>query len=109
MKQILDVTVAAATAVLTYDLLKDVVGKRDSSPRRLYGVGVCGSTAAGDCAIDVVVNSIPVATKYNVATGWPTKDHIMPCSVYVPGDADLALIVVDAPATNPINVTLLFS
>ncbi len=109
MKQILDVTVAAATAVLNYDLLTGVVGKRDSSPRRLYGIGVCGSTAAGDCAIDVVVNAIPVATKYNVATGWPTKDHIMPCNIYVPGDSELSLQVVDAPATNPINVTMLFS
>ena len=109
MKQILDVTVLAATAVLNYDLLTGVVGKRDSAPRRMIGIGVCGSAAGGDCAIDVVVNAVPVATKYNITTGWPTKDHIMPCNIYVPGDSELSLQVVDAPLTNPINVTMLFT
>ncbi len=108
MKQVLEVAVAAATAILGYDLLTGVVGKRESSPRRLIGVGICGSTAAGDAAVDVNVNSIPVATMYNLATGWRTKDRISPVNISVPGDSELALLVVDAPATNPLNAVLIF-
>lgn len=108
MKQILEVTVAAATAVLAYDLLKDVVGKRDSSPRTLIGIGLAGSAVAGDAAVDIMVNSIPVATLYNLVLAWPTKDHILPCNIFVPGDAELAAVVVDAPVTSPLNLVLIF-
>ncbi len=108
MKQVLEATVAFGTAVLGYDLLTGVVGKRESSGRRLIGVGLCGGTAAGDCAMDVNVNSVPVATLFNLATGWPTKDHILPVNILVPGDSELALLVTDAAPANAMNAVLLF-
>lgn len=108
-KKIIDVAVAAAVAVLGYDLMKDVDGRQDNSSRLLQGIGLCGSAAGGDTGVDVILNSVPVASLLNTATGLPTRDHIKPVNIPVPSNTEIVVKVTDAPITNPINLTLIFA
>ncbi len=102
------VTVAAATAVAGYDLFRDQTWRVSSRPRRLMGVMVAGSAAAGDCYFDLFIDQYHVGKFYNLATGWPTKDHLIPLKGNnVPPGATVAAIMSIAPTTNPINVVLL--
>jgi len=102
------VSIAAATAVLGYDML---VTRNDISvagrPRVLRALGLTGSAAAGDSALDIYIGTVRVATIYNSATGFPTNDAAkFPCSYAVPMSTPVSVIVVDAPATNPLNLLI---
>lgn len=99
------VSIAAATAVLQYDLLTsrpDIsVSGRD---RVIRALGLTGSAAAGDTAVDVKVGNVVVATLYNSATGFPSNDAAkFPTSYFVPAGTPISAVVTDAPATNAIN------
>ncbi|GAI53377.1 unnamed protein product [marine sediment metagenome] len=101
------VSVAAATAVIGYDLFRDQTWRVSSKVRRLRGLGVCGSTAAGDCAFDLFIDQYHVGRFYNLALGWPTNDHVIPLKGnYVPPGATIAAIVAVQPTANPLNVIL---
>jgi hypothetical protein len=101
------VSVAAATAVVGYDLFRDQTWRVSARSRRLRGLAVAGSAAAGDTAVDLYVDQHWVGRFYNLATGWPTMDHMVPLKGnYVPPGATVACIVADAPLTNPINIIL---
>ena len=101
------VSVAAATAVVGYDLFRDQTWRVSSRARRLKGLAVAGSAAAGDTAIDLYVDRYHVGKFYNLATGWPTMDHMVPLKGNaVPPGATVAAIVADAASTNPINVII---
>ena len=101
------VTVTAAVAVAGYDLFRDQTWRVASKARRLKGVWVAGSTAAGDCWFDLFVDQYHVGRFYNLAVGWPTKDHQVPLKGnYVPPGATIAAIMGIAPTANPINVIL---
>jgi hypothetical protein len=102
-----EVTIAAATAVLGYDLLRDEPWTVSDNPRVINGLGLTGSAAAGDSAADLLVGQYRVARRYNTVTGFPTKDHVTPLDAYVPPGAKISLPVVDAPATNPINAKII--
>jgi hypothetical protein len=100
-------SVAAATAVVGYDLLRDKPWRVAGRPRRLLGVALTGSAAVGDSAADVMVGNTKVGELYNNATGFPTRDHLFGMGgVVVPAGETIAVIVTDAPATNPLNVML---
>jgi len=102
------VSVAAATAVAGYDIFRDQTWRVSAKARRLYGVGVCGSTAAGDCSFDLFVDQYHVGRFYVLATAWPTKDHIIPLKGNaVPPGATISAIMAVAPTANPINVILI--
>lgn len=104
---IAQVSVAAATAIVGYDLLRDSLFKRSGVDRVLRGAALAGSAAAGDTIVSIYVDTVKVATIYNVTTSFPTRDHFWPLSdVYVPAGSDISAIVDDAPATNPINLLL---
>jgi len=102
------VSVAAATAVAGYDLFRDQTWRVSSKPRTLQGVMVAGSAAAGDSSFDLFVDQYHVGRFYVLATGWPTRDHLIPLKGnFVPPGATIAAIMQTAPTTNPINVILL--
>lgn len=102
------VSAPAATAIVGYDMFANQTWRVSSKPRRLYGMAVAGSTAAGDCAVELYVDQHHVGRFYNLATGWPTKDHIVPLKGnYVPPGATIAAIVSDAAAANPLNIILI--
>lgn len=98
-------SVAAATAVLGYDLTTNQIWKTSSLDRALTGIALKGSAAANDTKVDVYVDSVKVGEFYNTSTGFPNMDDVIPMDMnFVPAGANLSIIVTDAPSTNPINV-----
>jgi hypothetical protein len=102
-------SVAAATAVVGYDLASATIWQQTSSPRVLTGISLTGSAAAGDTKVDLFVDQVKIAEFFNSKTGFPNRDDVKGLSGnYVPPGAQLHIFVTDAPATNPINVELLW-
>lgn len=99
-------SVAAATAVVGYDLLTNRPDIASGGVQRVIrALGLTGSAAAGDTAVDIKVGNRTVATLYNNATGFPTADAGQFKTAYgVPAGSPVSAIVTDAPATNPINL-----
>ncbi len=101
-------SIPAATAVVGYDLLTNRPDIQSSAgPRVLRALGLTGSTAAGDTAVDIKVGNRTVATLYNTATGFPTNDASkFPTSYAVPPGSPVSIVVTDAPATNALNLLI---
>ena len=57
---VIQASIAAATAVVGYDLLKDNMLQAVGYPRVITGVGLTGSAAAGDSAVDLYVDTVLV-------------------------------------------------
>lgn len=100
------VSVAAATAVVGYDLLNNTWFQQVGYNRVITGFALKGSAAAGDTAVDLFVDTVKIGTFYNTNTGFPNMDDLMPMRVSVPANARLHAYVTDAAATNPINVLM---
>lgn len=102
------VSVAAATAVLGYDLLTSRPDIAVSGRNRvLRAIGLTGSGAAGDSAVDFKVGNRIVASLFNTATGFPSADAgKFPTSYAIPAGEPLSVVVTDAPVTSAINVLL---
>lgn len=96
-------SVAAATAVLGYNLLTGSVFDQVSWPRVLRGAALAGSAAALDAKIEIFIGTNKVAELYNSATGAPNRDHLFPINARIGPGEEVSAIVVDAPATNPLN------
>jgi len=91
-----------------YNLLTNSPHRQSSRSRRLRSIALAGSAAAGDTEVQVLINTTEVARKFNTATGFPTRDHLASINRAVPANAEVSVTVVDAPATNPINLLLEF-
>jgi len=103
-----EVSIAAATAVLGYDLLQNTTLQRAGYDRELEFAALTGSAAAGDTIVDLFIDTVRVATLYNTTTGFPTGDHYKPIGATIPAGSLLRAIVTDAPGTNAINLTIGF-
>ena len=101
-----EVSVAAATAVLNYDMFQNASWKTANFARLVRALAVCGSAAAGDSRISLRVGQVEVADKYNTTTGFPTRDHLVGVGAAIPAGAPISAIVTDAPATNPLNILI---
>ena len=100
-------SVAAATAVIGADLFTGEVWSRSPANRTLNGLGTKGSAAAGDTEFEVYIDEVRVGQFFNISTGFPNNDDIVPLeTLFVPAGAQLRAIVRDAASTNPINVTV---
>ena len=102
------VSVAAATAVVGYDLARDTTWQQSQRPRRIVAVGLAGSAAALDTKVDIFVGALKVGEMYNSGTGAPNKDSMFRLGAVVPAGAEVHIFVTDAPATNPINPAIDF-
>lgn len=104
----LRVSVAAATAVVGYDLLKDERQQVVSYDREIWGLMLTGSAAAGDCTVDLYIEDVYVGTYANTSTGeGQINTDLQPISdLYVPAGSKIHAIVSDAPSTNPIILKL---
>lgn len=102
--------VAAATAVVGYDLLQNERMNVSSQPRILRGVALVGSTNVDDAAVDIYIENFYVGRFYNTHAGVIQVDaqsDIMPVGPHaVPAGSKLSAIVFDAPAGNPVNLVL---
>lgn len=98
-------SVAAATAVLDYNLLRNQTEERSPVDRLLTGIALKGSAAAGDCEVEVKIDEVRVGSFFNTGTGFPNMDDLLPLEdLDVPAGAQIQAIVRDAAATNPINL-----
>lgn len=101
------VSVAAATAVVDYNLLQSHPDRSSMRPRRIKTGGLAGSAAALDTLVRILVGATRVADLYNQATGAPSAlASMFEIGASVPAGVEVSAIVVDAPATNPINLAL---
>jgi len=102
------VSVAAATAVLGYNLLANRPDVASSGRARVIrGIAVTGSAVVGDSRVQVKVGNNVVATLYNTALGFATQDASTFKTQYaVPPSSPISIIVDDAPATNPLNILI---
>ena len=99
------VSVAAATAVVGYDIFQGNENlRRRNFPRVITGIGVCGSAAAADTHFELFVNGVRMGDFPNITTGYPTNDHKKRVSIPVPRNALVEAKMVVAPTTNAINV-----
>lgn len=100
-------SVAAATAVVEYDLFVNVAEAEIRAGQRITGVALKGSAAAGDTRVRFQTSQGVVATVYNNNTGFPGRDDILPVSyIHAGSPSHIYATVVDAPATNPINAVV---
>jgi len=99
-----NVTIAAATAVVGFDLFTGERWARSPVDRLVTGLGMRGSAAAVDTEAELYIDEVRVGAFRNVSTGAPNMDDLFPLeALEVPAGAELQLVVTDAPATNPIN------
>jgi len=105
---LIQVSVAAATAVVDYDLLRNTTFKTSSKSRRVIAVGLRGSAAALDTLVAIMVGQTEVARIYNDSTGAPNREALFRVGSTVPPNMEVTAKVVDAPATNPINLAVDF-
>lgn len=106
---VVEVSLAAAVAVLGVNLLSDSPHRQASQQRTLRGIALAGSAAAGDTRVRVLVNQVEIANIFNSGTGFPNRDDLKLVNAPVPGNSEVSVIVTDAPATNPINLMMEFT
>ena len=102
-----ETSVAAATAVVGYDLLTDLPYVRQTGGNRvLRRAGLAGSAAAGDSRVGIQVGGVPVGRLFNVNTGFVNSDRDMRSmgDAFIPAGEALSALVEDAPTTNPLNL-----
>jgi len=103
------ISVAAATAVAGYNLMTNSPELITSGGNRLIeNVALTGSAAAGDTEVSIRIASTEIARIFNTATGFPTQDasKIDLGGALVPAGEPVSAIILDAPATNPINLQI---
>ncbi len=104
----LDVSIAAATAVVGFDLMRDQEVSVSGGDRVITGAAIMGSAAAQDTEVHLKVGLVTVSKLLNRTTGAPNMDDVVPLEAVVPAGDRIAAVVVDAPATNPINMKLMY-
>jgi len=104
-----ETSVAAATAAVGYDLLTSLPYVRTSGGGRvLRALGIAGSAAAQDTRVGVQIGGVKIGQLYNGAIGGINNDRDMTDfgDAWIPPGEALAVLVEDAPATNPINIRI---
>lgn len=101
------VSVAAATAVVGYDLMTNHPQQRSGRHRIIRAIGAKGSAAAGDTEFECFGGERRAGVYKNDDTGYPNRDNIKPAgNIFIRAGDPIRLNVTDAPSTNPINVGL---
>ena len=93
--------VAAATAIVGYDLFTGEVWARSPVDRILTGTGVTGSAVIGDTELELFIDEVRVGSFFNNRLLVPTQDEVVELEdLFIPAGAELRSIVRDAPATS---------
>jgi len=99
--------VAAATAIVGYDLFTAEVWARSPMDRILVGAGIAGSAVIGDSEVEIFIDEVRVGQFFNNRLLLPTQDEIQDLEdLFVPAGAQLRAIVRDAPATSILYTTV---
>lgn len=99
-------SVAAATAVVGYNLATGQTWRSAPYNRRLAGMGLAGSAAALDTHVRIMVGQEEVGDMFNASTGAVTRDDMFGVGALIPAGTEIMVIVDDAAASNPINGAL---
>ena len=102
-------SIAAATAVVGYDLAGDTVWQTAAYDRSIAAIGLAGSAAALDTEIRIMAGTVEVGNMFNSSTGAPNRDSMFRMGFRLPANTPVHLYIVDAPATNPINGSVDFA
>jgi len=99
-------SIAAATAVLDYDLLQAKRTAQSSRNRALTGLALTGSAATLDSGVDVFIDTVFIGRFYNTrANAPPNADDLIKVGPLAwPAGARLSAPVIDAPVTNALNL-----
>ena len=101
------ISVAAATAIIGFDMLRDDPIRARPFPRRIKAIGLTGSAAALDTEGVLLIGNKRVATIFNSAVGAPLRDaHMYPINEEVQANEELHFEIIDAPVTNALNLAL---
>jgi len=103
------VSIAAATAVLGFDLARDTYWQQSDRPRNIVAIGLAGSAAALDTKVRIMVGAHQVGEIFNSNTGAPDRDSMFRIAAFVPAGSEVHAFVDDAPASNPINMAVDFA
>lgn len=101
-------SVAAATAVVGYDILQDARLQDVQYQRQLVSVRITGSAAAGDTLLDLEIGQQFLGTYANTnATPPGNREDLQDLGgpIVYPGEK-IQMFVQDAPTTNPIVVEI---
>lgn len=104
-----EISIAAATAILGFNMMSNSPHRQNDKPRVIRAVALRGSAAAGDSAISIVVNQTEVARIFNTNTGFPNRDDLVAIGARIPANSEISAVIVDAPATNPLNLLIEFA
>lgn len=100
-------SIAAAVAIVGYDLAQQTTWRVAGQQRVLNSIGLAGSAAALDTKVDVFIGQNKVGELYNSSLGAVQRNTDMfRVGQVVPGGTPISVIVTDAPATNPINMVV---
>jgi len=99
-------SVAAATAVLGYDIFSNATYKTSSSDRVIRGFAVTGSNAVGDAKVSLRVGQLEVASKYNGALLFANKDDLIPVGARIPKGMPVSCIVTDSASSSALNILI---
>lgn len=104
---VLSISVAAATATIGYDLLRDHRRQQVEEQRVIDTIKVTGSASAGDTEVELFIGDEYIGNFFNTATGFGNQDDVQELGnvVVFPGEK-IHVYVKDAPATNPINIAI---
>ena len=100
------VSIAAATATVGYDLLRDAEFAEAPYRRRIVAAGLAGSAAALDSEIRLVAGVVDIAKMNNAQTAANTREAMFRIGEILGPNTRLRAFVVDAPATNPLNLAI---
>jgi len=99
-------SVAAATAVLGYDMFQNATYKTSARNRVVRSLAVTGSAVVGDAKISLRIGQLEVVAKYNGALLFADREDLLPVGAAIPAGTPVSCIVVDAPATSKLNILI---
>lgn len=99
---------AAATLTVGVDAFRNERKRVSSRPRIMTGIAVVGSAAINDTEVDIYIEDHYVGRFRNSHAGVVGVDRaydVKPVgSKFIPAGSQVAAIVTDAPATNPLLI-----
>lgn len=104
-------SVAAASAIVGYDLMKDSRHQQKETTRVISTLKLTGSAAKGDTEIELFIGDDLVGNFHNTTEGagvWGLKEDQVDLGgvIVYPGE-QIHAYVKDAPTTNAINLSLM--
>lgn len=105
------VSATAATAIVGYNFLQNEKWKSATYDRKISSISVVGSAAVADFQGELWVGEARKGVFWNTHAGAaiaPVKEDSRFPACLVPANAEVQFKVTDAPATNPVLVTICF-